>query len=124
MVAPSIWFTRLSASTIAPQSKAGDEPRDADRSVPLDADFGAGRDVGALLHAARDSQPGSLVPARAFGRGAEDSGEPLLVEVSQPQLHGIDTEPVGKLEMRLAGKVVGGGSDATVRAGTQGRVRG
>ena len=88
-------------------------------------ELGAGRDVGALLDAAGDAQPGPFVPAGPFGSGAEDVGEPLVLEMSQTQLHRIGAEPVGELvDMGLAGEVVGGGPDAAVRALAQRRVGG
>ena len=125
MSAPSIWFARLSAIDDRAAVEGGDEPRDADCPVLLDADLGAGRHVGALLDAASDAEPGSFVPAGPFGSGAEDVGEPLVLEMSQTQLHRIGAEPVGELvDVRLAGEVVGGGPDAAVRALAQRRVGG
>ena len=122
MVAPSIWFTRLSESTIAPQSNAVTSSRHVDRPI-VDGDLGARRDVGTLLDAAGDAEPGSFVPARSFGRRAEDVGEALVLEVPQPQLDRIGAETVRKLvEVRLAGEVVGGGADPAVRTLAQRRL--
>jgi len=96
-IAPSIWLTRPSGWTTAPQSATVTHG-----AVAADLNAGGGRDPPAFLEAERDAgtrtwRLADAGPADLGCSGLEHDPQPLVVEVPQPEFHRVGADRRGYL---------------------------